>query len=95
MNPSNSRANSLPYRGQQHRSESRERADPCTCHFIYPLFDQEDEPHANSEQARIGQKPDGLAGLDKGRLFAELHQPVGIDQRRQQAGALAWKFYRL
>ena len=34
-----------------------------------------------SHQVRIGQKPDDLARFDLGDRFAELHQPIGFDQR--------------
>ena len=34
-----------------------------------------------SHQVRISQKPDDLARFDPGDRFAELHQPIGFDQR--------------
>src|SRR5580698_6225858 len=45
-----------------------------------------------SDQAAVGEKPDGLAGFDPRDLLTEFDQAVGIDQRRQQACAFARKF---
>ena len=46
-----------------------------------------------SDQVCIAQEADGLTGFHQGDRFAEFHQPVGLDQRGQQARALAWELH--
>src|SRR5437879_13553375 len=50
---------------------------------------------STSYEACVAEIPNHLAGLDLLDGFAELDQPVGVDQRRQQPRALARKFCHL
>src|SRR3954466_5842200 len=50
--------------------------------------------YAVSDQAGMTEKTDCLARVYSRDLFAEFDEPVRLDQRRQQARALAREFYR-
>jgi hypothetical protein len=44
-----------------------------------------------STQACIRQKAHRLTGFDQRDRLAEFNQPIGLDQRRKKARALAWE----